>query len=348
MPSNGKPVGDGVKPQSKHRILPIDSQNSAKLTRSQLLSLLFGLKRIRIFEDALSKMSRQGRIVGGVYLGRGQEAIGVGTCFGLRMDDIVSPIHRDMGVFLLKGMPMRKLLCQILGRAAGPSRGKDSWSHTGDIDLNILASSSMLGSSVPIACGAAMARQMQGRDSVAVTYFGEGSTARGDIHEGMNMAAIYHLPVIFICENNYWAYSTPVSREMGDTRIARRASSYGMSGSSVDGNDVLAVVEEMTTAIDRARLGQGPTFIECRTYRMLGHSEHDNPTYVPKEELEEWVARDPISRFRQWLIDNERLTTDEEQRMQDQIEAEVADARRYAEAQPFPEGPSTLEGVYAP
>ena len=329
-------------------IVPIQGQNPYHLTRDQLLQLFYNLKLVRTFEDNLARLSLQGKILGGVYLGRGQEAIGVGTTFGLRPDDIVSPIHRDMGVFLLKGMPMRRLLCQIMGRKEGPSKGKDSWSHTGDMKYNILASSSMLGSSVPIACGAAMAVQMEGKDSVAVTYFGEGSTARGDIHEGMNMAAIYKLPVILICENNYWAYSTPLEREAADTNLAKRASSYGRDGVVVDGNDILAVYEVTQAAIDHARRGLGPTFIECRTFRMAGHSLHDQDSYRAKDDIKAWEYKDPIVRYREWLVEHYRMTNDEEQRMQEKIDAEIADARKYADGQPYPEGPEALEGVFVP
>ncbi len=342
---------DAVTDASKgieRKYLPIEAHPKLKLTRAQKVQLFYNLKRVRMFEDTLSKMYRQGKILGGVYSGKGQEAISVGTTFGLKHDDIVSPIHRDMGVFLLKGMPMRRLMCQILGRRSGPSKGKDSWSHTGDMDFNILASSSMLASSVPIACGAAMATQMQGRDSVAVTYFGEGSTARGDFHEGINMAAIYRLPVIFICENNHWAYSTPVSREMADPNMAGRAAAYGMHGYSIDANDVLAVTETVQDAIDRARGGEGPTFIECRTYRMSGHSEHDEATYRPKTEVVDWDRRDPLGRYREYLADHINFTDDEESRMQTQIEAEITDARRFADAEPYPDGAEALEGVYVP
>jgi TPP-dependent pyruvate/acetoin dehydrogenase alpha subunit len=327
---------------------PIETTTPKNLTRDQLLGLMFNLKKVRIFEETISRMSRQGKIIGGVYLGRGQEAIGVGTTFDLRNDDIVSPIHRDMGVFLLKGMPMRNLMCQILGRRPGPSKGKDSWSHTGDMRYNILASSSMLGSSVPIACGAALATRMRGLDSVAVTYFGEGSTARGDIHEAMNMAAIYKLPVLFICENNQWAYSTPPDREIAGGKVAKRASAYGMEGLSIDANDILLVYKEVREAIDRARRGEGPTFIECVTYRMMGHSEHDQAAYMDKEQTATWERRDPIGRFRQLLEERVQFTDSEDKRMTERIEAEITDARKFAEAQPFPDGPEALEGVFVP
>jgi TPP-dependent pyruvate/acetoin dehydrogenase alpha subunit len=327
---------------------PIVTPTPKNLTRDQLLGLMFNLKKIRIFEETISRMSRQGKIIGGVYLGRGQEAISVGTTFDLRNDDIVSPIHRDMGVFLLKGMPMRNLMCQILGRRAGPSKGKDSWSHTGDMRYNILASSSMLGSSVPIACGASLATRMRGLDSVSVTYFGEGSTARGDIHEAMNMAAIYNLPVLFICENNQWAYSTPPDREIGGGKIAKRASAYGMEGISIDANDILLVYQTVREAIHRARQGQGPTFIECVTYRMMGHSEHDQAAYMDKSQTAVWARRDPIGRFRQLLEQSFNYTESEDKRMTERIEAEIADARKFAESQPFPDGPEALEGVFVP
>jgi TPP-dependent pyruvate/acetoin dehydrogenase alpha subunit len=344
--SNGN--GHTDVPAVVKKYTPIEPHPKLKLSRQELVRLFHNLKRVRMFEEALSRMYRQGKILGGVYSGRGQEAISVGTTFLLRGDDVVSPIHRDMGVFLLKGMPMKKLMCQILGRVSGPSRGKDSWSHTGDMKYNILASSSMLASSVPIACGAAMGTQMQGKDSVTVTYFGEGSTARGDYHEGINMAAIYRLPVILICENNQWAYSTPPTREMGDVNMAKRAAAYGMEGYSIDANDILTVVETMRRAIDHARRGDGPTFIECRTYRMSGHSEHDEATYRPKDEINKWEKRDPLGRFREYLVEAIDFSEDEEARMQDEIEREIQEARRFADAEPFPEGHEALEGVYVP
>jgi TPP-dependent pyruvate/acetoin dehydrogenase alpha subunit len=345
---NGKSGSKGNQPAKQSEFVAIEGQNSFNLNRDQLLDLLYNLKRIRGFEDSLKKLHIQGRVRGGVYSGKGQEAISVGTCFGLRNDDIVSPIHRDIGVFLLKGMPMRRLMCQIMGRKSGPSTGRDSWSHTGDMQYNILASSSMLGSSVPILCGATLATQMQGRDSVGVTYFGEGSTARGDFHEGINMAAVSRLPVIFVCENNQWAYSTPLTREMGDTNIAKRASAYGMTGVVVDGNDVLAVYEITRAAIERARSAAGPTFIECRTYRMDGHSEADPAKYRPSEDLQRWIKRDPIGRYREWLQGHCKLTDDEERRMQERIDAEVVDARKFAETQPYPDAADALEGVFMP
>ncbi len=338
--------GNGHAPAASKTFTPIENPAGLSLTRQQQIDLFFNLKRVRMFEDNLTRMYRQGKILGGVYSGRGQEAISVGTTFWLRPDDIISPIHRDMGAFLLKGMPMERLMCQILGRVSGPSRGKDSWSHTGDMAYNILASSSMLASSIPIACGAAMATQMQGKDSVAITYFGEGSTARGDFHEGVNMAAIYRLPVILICENNQWAYSTPPNREMGDTNMAARAASYGMEGFSIDANDILSVTKTMQDAIARARRGDGPTFIECRTYRMSGHSEHDEATYRPKTELGYWEQRDPIGRYREFLESTLGFSADEERRMEEKITKEISDARKFAESEPYPEAHEALEGVY--
>jgi len=206
----------------------------------------------------------------------------------------------------------------------------------------------MIGSSIPIACGVALAERMKGKDSVVVSYFGEGATARGDFHEGLNFAGIHGLPTIFVCENNLYAYSTPTSKEMPVENVADRARCYGMPGYTIDGNDVLIVRQRTAEAVERARKGDGPTLIECRTYRYSGHSEHDEATYRPPQEVEEWHGKDPIHRFYDCLEEMGTLVEAEAKEILQRIENEVKDAVEFASKSPFPRGEETLEGIYAP
>lgn len=318
-----------------------------ELNSEQLLELYYQMQRIRYFEDTVSRLYRQGKILGGVFTGQGQEAIPAGTCFPLRQGDFVSPIHRDLGVFLAKGMSAATLMAQVMGRVDGPSRGKDSWTHTGDLRLGIIASSSMIGSSIPIACGVVLGERMKGKDTVVVSYFGEGATARGDFHEGLNFAGIHKLPVIFVCENNLYAYSTPFWKEMPVENVADRASCYGMPGYAIDGNDVLIVWHRTAEALERARRGEGPTLIECRTYRYSGHSEHDEASYRPPQEVQEWHGKDPIHRFHDCLVEMGTLSDTGAKETYARVEDEIREAVEFATNSPFPKGEETLEGIYA-
>lgn len=312
--------------------------------RDLLLGLYHQLWRVRHFEESVARLNKQGKILGGVYSGRGQEAIVVGTAYPLRRDDKIAPVHRDIGAFLVKGMSARQMMAQIMAREAAPSRGKDSWTHTGDLEIGVIGSTSMLASSMPIAVGAALAGRMQGRDSVVVCYFGEGSTARGDFHEALNFASIHRAPCIWICENNQYAYSTPNALESA-VPFHRKADAYGIPGVAVDGNDVLAVYDATLAAIERARAGEGGTLIECVTYRIEGHSEADQAAYRTPAEVEEWRARDPILRLRTWML-AAGFSEDDLPQPSPQIVEEVRDAIDWAMKLPMPEGRETVEDLY--
>ena len=318
-----------------------------ELAREQLLDLYYYLHLTRHFEETIERLYRQGRVVGGVYTARGQEAVPVGTCYLLRRTDFIAPVHRDLGAFLTKGMSPAVLLAQVMGKRDGPSKGKDSWTHCGDLSLGIIASTSMLGSSIPVACGVALAEQMRERDTVAVSYFGEGTTARGDFHEALNFAGIHRLPVIFVCENNQYAYSTPVEKEMPVADVADRGPAYGMPGVAIDGNDVRIVVETTDEAIERARRGDGPTLLECKTYRSSGHSAHDQDGYRPPHEVEEWHGRDPIHRFHDDLVLEGVLTDADAAEVLQRVEEEVRQAVEFATKSPYPRPEEAIEGVYA-
>lgn len=277
----------------------------------------------------------------------GQEAVVVGMCHGLLKEDCIFPIHRDMGAFLVKGVEPKLLMAQLMGKKAGLSKGKDSFLHAGDLSVGVLGSTSMLASSLPVATGAALKFKLKKELFVAVAFFGEGASSRGDFHEALNFAGVQKLPVIFVCENNFYAYSTPQSLQMAIEDLADRAVGYGFKGVVCSGNDIHAVMKVAHSAIERARRGEGPTLIECKTYRYHGHSEHDQPWYRPEEELIEWESRDPILRFEFFLDkkghDLEKVRRDTAERIRQVIDEAV----RFAEESPFPEGEEALQDLYA-
>ena len=251
----------------------------------QELQLYYWMKLVRAFEERVSRLHRQNKVFGGVYSGAGQEAIIVGICAFLREGDFVAPLHRDLGVFLVRGVDPGRLMAQLMGKETGLSRGKDSFLHGGDLEHGIFGSTSMLGSSLPIAVGAALKFRMKREKNIAVAFFGEGASSRGDVHEAMNFAGVHKLPVLFVCENNRYAYSTPLEKQMAIEDVADRAQAYGFKGHVVSGNDLLAVLEVTERVVARIRNGEAPALIECKTYRYRGHSEHDAALYRDQEEL---------------------------------------------------------------
>src|SRR5438270_4197080 len=281
--------------------MPPIKRTKFKLSADQLLEMFYWLKLIRAFDERLSILVRQGKVRSGVYTGIGQEAIIVGTCFGLRRDDYICPLHRDLGAFLMKGVEPRVMMSQMFGKATGLSKGRDSPLHSGVTELGIFGNTSMLGSNLPVAAGLGLTFKMEKTDHVVVAYFGEGASNTGDFHEGLNFAGVHRLPILFICENNQYAYSVPIEKSLAIDDVADRAESYGFDGVSINGNDVLAVYQATSGALARARRGEGPTLIECKTYRWHGHSEHDKAFYRTNEELAMWKSRDPIPTFTTYL-----------------------------------------------
>jgi TPP-dependent pyruvate/acetoin dehydrogenase alpha subunit len=312
------------------------------------LQLYYWMKLIRAFEERVSRLHRQNKILGGVYSGAGQEAIVTGICAPLQEGDFVAPLHRDLGVFLMRGVEPGRLMAQLMGKETGLSRGKDSFLHGGDMEHGIFGSTSMLGSSLPVAVGAALKFQIKKDKQVAVAFFGEGASSRGDVHEAMNFAGVRKLPVIFACENNRYAYSTPLEKQMAIEDVASRADAYGFKGHVVSGNDLLAVVQISERVINRVREGGGPELIECKTYRYRGHSEHDPALYRDKEELVEWESRDPIPRFEFYLEkkghDVKRIREEVDERTHQVVQQAVD----FAEQSPLPEANEALEDLYAP
>jgi pyruvate dehydrogenase E1 component alpha subunit len=310
--------------------------------------MLYYLKLTREAEYRIERvLYRQGKIVGGVYVGRGQEAIGVGSAIHLRPTDVVAPSHRDLSVFLIRGIPLGQIFAQYMGRRTGVTRGKDGNMHMGDLRKGIIAFPSQMADTVPVAAGCALAFKLRREDRVAFCYFGDGATSRADWHEGLNLASVARLPIVYICNNNQYAYSTPLHRQMAIANVADRAVNYGIPGWIIDGNDVLEVYRATLEAAERARRGEGPTLIECKTFRMTGHSAHDDASYVPPELFEQWKAKDPILRLSRFLIEQGVMTDEDVKVLDERVTTEVDEAVAWAEQSPYPAPSECLEGLYA-
>jgi len=296
---------------------------SESLTREECLELFKQLYLARYFDIRLIKEKKRGRLRGTLYSSHNQEAILVGSLFGLQSTDWISPIHRDMPAFFLKdikagwdndnriGMTIEEVCCQVWGKEGSPGRARDNWSHIGSKSKKIIHSTSMLAGTIPAAAGVAYADRMQGGNCVVLTYNGEGSTAQGIFHEAINYAAVHKLPVITIIENNQWAYGTPTELESPLEDFADRAKGYGIPGLIADGQDVFDVYDKVMEAVEHARAGKGPAIVECKTFRAYGHGDHDDDRaekYRPAEEVEKGRQRDPIAVCRKRLIELGHLT----------------------------------------
>ena len=316
------------------------------IPRDELLSIYYYLRLTRALEERLGILYRQGKILGGVYLSTGQEAVSVGAAATLAPGDVIVPSHRDLGAHLVRGIEPREVLAQYLGRLGGLSRGRDGNVHFGDVGRGDIAFLSPMADGIPVAAGVALGLKRHGKGRVAMTWFGEGAASRGDFHEGVNLAAVLRVPVVFVCNNNQFAYSTPLGRQTRVPDIAVRAAGYGIPGVTVDGNDVLAVYGAVREAVERARRGEGPSLIECKTMRIRGHSEHDDASYVPKAMLEEWRAKDPIGRYEARLRDWGMLDDEGEAEIGSGFRGELEAAIAWAEASPFPDPAEVEQGVY--
>lgn len=318
------------------------------LTNDQCLDLYYWMKLTRAVDDRLMLLYNQGRVLGAAFSQLGHEATSVGAAYALGADDIIAPMHRDMGAYLVRGMSAASIMAQHLGRVTGPSRGRDGNMHgLGDLSLGIIGFVSMLPDSLPVTIGVAMSFWLREEPRVALTFFGDGGTSTGKFHEALNFAGVYRLPVVLICENNQYAYSTPLTRQFAIQDIADRAAAYGFLGVIVDGNDVLAVHEVTKEAVDRARQGGGPTLIECKTMRMRGHAAHDNAEYVPPDLLETWQQKDPIHCCEQTLRERGILTPAVQQQIEQRVTAELDEAQTFAEQSPLPDPNDVQQGVFS-
>src|SRR5437660_9241149 len=309
----------------------IGEVREAGLDRDDLLGVYRNMLITRGVEERGHILYRQGKIPGSFYTGRGNEAAAVGVATAMGTDDVGTPLHRDMGVHITRGVEPWRIFSQYMGREDGPTHGRDGNVHMADQRLGLIAMVSHLPAMLPVAVGAALAFRIREEKRVAVAWSGEGAMQRGDAHEGMNFAGVRKLPVVFICDNNQWAYSTPTHLGYATEHVADRAQAYGFDGIVVDGTDVLAVYRETKRAIDKARTGGGPTLIECVTLRMEGHAVHDDAFYVPKEMFEAWAKSDPIERYRTWLHENADLSNEEENEITSDVKRLLNDALQRGE-----------------
>ena len=319
-----------------------------ELTNPLRLDLYRWMCLTRTLDDTMVTMWKQGRGLGGTFSGRGHEAISVSMGMALGPDDVIAPMHRDVGAYLVRGMTPARIFGNLLGRETGPSRGRDANLHgMGDLSLGIVGYVSHIPQQLPLSLGMAMAFKYRGEPRVALTVCGDGGTTTGPYHESLNMAALYGAPLVLIVENNQYAYSTPLRQQMATFAIVERAAGYGLSARSVDGNDVEAMYLAIREAVEQARAGGGPTVIEARTMRMLGHAIHDGAEYVPRELLEEWEARDPLAVYRRRLLEDNRAEAAQLDEIEKWARHEIDQAVAEAEAAPFPDPATVAERVYA-
>src|SRR5437016_6748412 len=314
---------------------------TAHLSLEDRIWLLRAMLLMRGLEERAMSLYRQGKVPGSFYDGYGQEAVSAGAAFAMAPEDRLCVLHRDLAAHLIRGVPPARVLAQYLGREAGVTRGRDGNVHFGDRTLGCVGMVSMLPDMMLVATGMAMAFKIRGERRCALTWFGDGSTSRGDFHEAMNWAGVQKLPVVFVLENNQYAYSTPLDKQFAVDPV-ERAAAYGFVGVTVDGNDVEAVFEATRAARERALAGAGPTLIEAVTMRMHGHAAHDDMKYVPKEQVEQWRKRDPVepqeSRLRSLGFNVETLRAE--------VQAEIDAATQEALAAPMPDPASAAEGVF--
>ncbi len=322
-------------------------QLKSSLTREKLIEMFRKMLEIRFFEEKVFELYGQNLVPGTIHLYAGQEAVAVGVCSNLRKDDYITSTHRGHGHCIAKSAELKRIMAEILGKKTGYCKGKGGSMHIADFSRGMLGATAIVGAGIPIAVGAGLSIKLRGTDQVVVCFFGEGASNQGTFHEGINMASVWKLPVVFVCENNLYAMGTRQSRVMAIENIADRAIAYGIPGVVVDGNDVLAVYEVAQKAIEKARKGEGPMLIECKTYRQKGHSRVDPARYRPKEEVEEWLAKDPIKRFKEKLLQTNMLMEMEIQRIEKETSAEVEKAVKFAMESPYPAPKEALEDVYA-
>ncbi len=319
-----------------------------ELTNEQLLAMHRSMVRIRLFEETAGKLMETGKMPGFLHLYVGQEAVAVGTCEALRIDDYITSTHRGHGHLVAKGGNLDEMMAELMGKATGSCGGKGGSMHINDLRLGMLGANGIVGAGAPIAVGAGFRNKYLGTDQVSVAFFGDASTNIGAFHEAANMACALHLPVVFVCEHNRYGEYTPTDKAMVIADIVDRAAGYGMPGVIVDGMDVVAVHEAVTEAVARARRGEGPSLVEAKTYRFFNHHGIQNLglKYRPDEEVLAWKQRDPIFSFETRMVESGRIARDEFDAIWAEIRAAIEAAIEFADSSPFPEPSALLAGVY--
>lgn len=317
------------------------------MSEPSLIDMFRTMLLIRRFEERCNELYMQGKIPSTLHLYIGQEAVAAGVCSRLRRDDYLFSTHRPHGHALAKGVSPRAIMAELYAKRTGCCKGKGGSMHVGDMAVGMFPAVAIVGANIPLAAGTALAAKRLGSDRVTACFFGDGAANEGAFHEGLNMAAIWKLPVVYICENNLYAASTPFSTAFAIKQVADRAAAYGIPGVVVDGYDVEAVAEVADQAIARARQGEGPTLMECMTYRLCGHSRSDPRTYRSKEEEAAWAARDVIPTTAKWIIERGLGTQELIDSTEEQVRKVIDDAVRFAEDSPYPEPAEMMEDVFA-
>jgi len=316
------------------------------ISREKLLWMYERMQMIRHFENQLHEDFAAGKIPGFVHLYAGEEAIAVGVCAHLTDSDFITSTHRGHGHCIAKGVSVREMMAEIFGKASGCCKGKGGSMHIANVDKGMLGANGIVGGGPPLACGAGLTGRVKGTGQVTACFFGDGGSNQGTTAESLNLASIWKLPVVFFCENNRFAQTTSADFSVGGNDIAARGAAYGMPGVVVDGQDVLAVYEAAGEAFKRARAGEGPTLLECQTYRYFGHFEGDNLKYRTRDEEAEFKERDCIERFRETVVSQNLVKSDELDGIDEQVRETLADAVRFAAESPAPKPEECLDDVY--
>ena len=328
---------------TSERAVASDGPDAELLLRAYRIVLL-----TRGIEERGEILYRQGKIPGSFYTGRGNEAAAVGVALAMQPGDVGTPTQRDLGVHVARGLEPWRIFAQYMGRVDGPARGRDGSVHFGDPAVGHFAMVSHLPAMLPVAVGCALAFRIRGERRVAVGWFGEGSSARGDAHEAMTLAGTRRLPVVFVCDNNQYAYSTPTRLEFATEHVADRSSAYGFEGAVVDGTDFPSVYRAARRAIEKARAGGGPTLLECVTLRLGGHGAHDDASYMSKELIARWAGRDPVDRLRALLREEVGLSEEDDEEIRADVRRTLDEALERALASPLPDPATLCDGVAAP
>ena len=317
------------------------------LPKDFLVGLLRDMRLLRVSDERVVERARRGEVPGLLHLGVGEEAVAVGACAALRPEDKITSTHRGHGHFLAKGGSPKALMAELYGKEAGCCRGKGGSMHLVDLKIGFLGANGVVGAGLPLAVGAALGARIKGEDWVVVCFFGDGANNEGAFHGSLNLAAVWNLPVVFLCENNQYGISQSIMSQQKVANVADRAPSYGLPSQIIDGNDVLAVFGAISEATDAARQGQGPTLVECMTYRVSGHYEGDADAYRDPDEVAAWLRKDPIRRFQDVLLDQGVLSAAELERLFRDVEATIDEAVAFAAGAPYPTPKQAEKHVFA-
>ena len=317
------------------------------LNAEQMLEMYRYLKMTRMVEDRLVNLYRQTKVVGGVFRSLGQEATAVGTAYALEPQDFISPLIRDLGAVLVKGIRPREIFAQYMAKAWGPSGGRDLNIHFGDMKRGFIGPISHLGDMIPVMAGVALGARMQQKNLVAMAYIGDGGMSTGAFHEGLNFAAVQRLPLLVVAEYNHYAYSTPTALQTACKDLAEKAAGYGIPGHIVDGNDIVACYEVTKKAAEYARGGGGAVLIEAKTYRRKGHAEHDDQRYVPSGEVEWWEKNnDPVDRYETYLLEQKVAKREKLDEITADVQRLIDEDVEWAESSPMPEAEQAAHNVF--